>query len=356
MISPLSNIDGKPVDWWFMYKLPMDIGPQKNSTGFEFLYCDSNSTNGLSLSTIKLNQDNSALALTLNQIFSGSPDVGYVMWNDEIPPTANIPDPENNSGKGHSKGVLAFSKKKDCALYLLHSTPRFPAVGTIDLPDDEKRFGQIYSCISFKNYAQATELAHALNKQVQAQVYSSLLPDIDPDEAIYKLGKNIDQLIPVSPSILELCTPKMFDFIHISKNKKWSEPIKPAKVGKDFWKDLLGPNFACNINVETWRRGQVFSDVDPDEKDDTKDNVDIDLEKIGLEGYKWPYSKDHSKWGISVKNKNPLVIISDLNRQVSQCKRGGGGLIFNHKGLWESLNAIEITERNLETKVHIDKS
>lgn len=356
MISPISNITSKPVDWWFIYKIPMDVGPRKESNGFEFLYCDAASTKGLSLSTLSLEQEQSALASTLNQIFAGKQDVGYVLWNDEIPPTAGNAKPKNNISKGHSKGVLAFSKKNNCGFYLLHSTPRFPAVGITELPEDEKRFGQTYICLSLKDYSEVNKLAEVLLTQNEIQVYASHLPDIGAEESIFKLAKNQKYEIPIAPSVLKLESQEGFQFIHIAKNKHWSEPVKPATIGKDFWKDLVGPNLKCDLDVETWRRGLVFGDIDPDKKEATEDDVDIDLSKIGLPGYKWPYTKDHAKWGISVKSEKDYIIVSDLNRQLTQCKRGGGAVVFNHSGLWQSLDAIQITEKNLEINPHIDKS
>ncbi|NRA13808.1 MAG: deoxyribonuclease, partial [Crocinitomicaceae bacterium] len=123
MISPLSNQKGKSVDWWFAYKLPMDVGPDSDSTGFEFLYCDSENDKELKLSPLTLKDEKSAIGITLKQVFSKKSDIGYVMWNDEIPPSKKNPTPKNSEAKGHSKGILAFSKKSNSGFYLLHSTP-----------------------------------------------------------------------------------------------------------------------------------------------------------------------------------------------------------------------------------------
>ena len=105
MLSTLADNTGKPVDWWFIYKLPVNVGPKKDSTGFEYLYTDSTSNAGPELSKLTLDHDQSAIALTLGQIFSGDGDLGYVLWNDEIPPTKQTPKPKDNGAKGHSKGV-----------------------------------------------------------------------------------------------------------------------------------------------------------------------------------------------------------------------------------------------------------
>jgi len=339
-----------------MYKLPIDVGPKKDSTGFEFLYCDSESSSGLKLSKISLDHEQSAFGLTLEQVFKGNPDAGYVLWNDEIPPTDKDPDPKDKGGKGHSKGVLGFNKKTDTGFYLLHSTPRFPAAGVVDLPNYEIKYGQTYLCVGLKDYRSANEIAEILRTQNEAQVYGSLLPNIDESESIAKLAKNDNSPVGRQPAQLEFETPNGCKFLFIAKNKRWSEPPKGKKVGKDFWKDLIGPALDCDLNVETWRRGTVFGDFDTGSDDETLDVVDVDLEPLGLEGYKWAFTHDHAKWGISVNREPGYVIIADINRQVSQGKRGGGGLAFKDPKVWEALKSIEILEKQVELGPHTDKA
>jgi len=111
MISPLSNLNGVSVDWWFIYKLPIKIGPNKDTTGFEVLYTDSLPENGLSLAPISLYHSESALGLTLDQIFSTSTDYGYVLWNDEIPPSPENPKPKKKVLKDIRRVIWHFQKK-----------------------------------------------------------------------------------------------------------------------------------------------------------------------------------------------------------------------------------------------------
>ncbi|MBN7817444.1 deoxyribonuclease II family protein [Algoriphagus pacificus] len=356
MISPLSNQSGKPVDWWFLYKLPMKIGPENNTTGFEFLYMDSSSTEGLSLSPIHLDHDQSAFGLTLKQVFSDDPDHGYVLWNDEIPPSTTVPNPVNVGTKGHSKGILAFCKKTNSAFYLLHSTPRFPLKGQLDLPEDEKKFGQTFLCVSLKDMDTANKLAESIQMQVEAQVYDSLLPGIESTDAIYKLAKNEGFVAPSSTAKIDFLSAKGEKFTYIAKNKRWSEPPHGVQYGKDFWKDLVAPGLNCKLDVETWRRGLVFGDSTGRVAGETEDIVDLDFGKIGLTGYTWPFSKDHAKWGISIKSDPGYIIIADINRQVSQEKRGGGGIAFQNTSLWKNLDAVEIIEKTIEDDPHHDVS
>lgn len=356
MIAPLSNQNGEAVDWWLSYKLPVKIGPQKNTTGFEFLYADSSPASQLSLSPIQLDHSQSALGLTLDQVFSGGPECGYVLWNDEIPPTQANPNPQNNGSLGHSKGVLAFSKKNDCGFYLLHSTPRFPVVGEKTLPDYERQFGQTYLCVSLKDYDTANQIAAILHCQNEAQVYASHLPESSSDEPLCKFANKEAPSPAPQPANLRFLTSQGSPFHLIAKNKSWSEPPRGSNVGRDFWKDLIGPTLNCDTDVESWRRGTVFGDLDQQNAAITEDIVDIDLGKIGLTGYSWPFEKDHAKWGIATVQPPGVIVISDINRQLSQDKRGGGGLAFQSPMLWQALDQIQVKEKNVESSPHHDQS
>ncbi|MFC3881836.1 deoxyribonuclease II family protein [Algoriphagus namhaensis] len=355
MISPLSNVDGKPVDWWFMYKLPMNVGPKKDSTGFEFLYFDAQSTDGVKLSSTRLNEKTSALGLTLAQIFSSPKKGGFVLWNDEIPPTTKNPNPKNQGQKGHSKGILAFSKETNSGFYLLHSTPRFPTSAEIELPENERKFGQTYLCISLKDYETANAIAEVVHTQNDGQVYESNLEEVSVDDAIYKFAKNLPYEKPSKPANLTFASKEGKTFSLIAKNRVWSKPKAKGEIGFDFWKDLIGPTLAINLSVETWRRGMVFDDIDSVKSELTEDIVDIDLSKIGLDGYRWGFSKDHAKWGISFDEQKNMIIIADINRQISQERRGGGGIAFENPILWKTLKKIEIIEKVIEKTEHIDR-
>ncbi|SEG45667.1 Deoxyribonuclease II [Algoriphagus boritolerans DSM 17298 = JCM 18970] len=251
MIAPLSNQSGQAVDWWFIYKFPINIGPEKNSTGFEFLYSDSRPENGLQLSPVSLEHSESALGMTLDQIFPEKSTCGYILWNDEIPPSPKNPKPKNKGSKGHSKGILAFSKESNSRFYLLHSTPRFPLEGAKTLPDYERKFGQTYLCVSLKDYQTANQIAEILHTQHEAQVYASHLPETDLDEPLFKFANDVPSTKPKDPAHFQFNTHGGIKFNLIAKNKNWSRPPRGSKFGKDFWKDLVGPTLNCNIDVES---------------------------------------------------------------------------------------------------------
>ena len=96
----------------------------------------------------------------------------------------------------------------------------------------------------------------------------------------------------------------------------------------------------------------IFSDQTENSKNITKDILQLDLNKIGLKGFNWPYTKDHAKWGISKSKNDSLVMVSDINRQISQAKRGGGGLVFKNESLWKALRSIEEIEKEIMVGVN----
>ncbi|MAY42862.1 MULTISPECIES: deoxyribonuclease II family protein [unclassified Neptuniibacter] len=134
----VKNAEGKSVDWWFLYKTPEHTGRQENK-GVDF-FCYNPNKESLQLSINQLDQDNQALAQTLHSVFDAPKSAGYIVYNDE-----HVDKQSNHSAKGHYKGIIAFDKESDSALFLLHSTPRFHANNEIERPDDERIYGQTLS-------------------------------------------------------------------------------------------------------------------------------------------------------------------------------------------------------------------
>ena len=137
------------------------------------------------------------------------------------------------------------------------------------------------------------------------------------------------------PSTLRFKSRGGKEFLLIAKSRKW---------GEDFWLDLVSPELKCDLVVETWRRGRVTPLRD--DRSHTFDEDTLTLEfKLGPDlTYEWPYTKDHAKWAVALKNSVsalPWVCIADLNRMVSQEKRGGASLCFQEDSLWEALKNAE---------------
>ena len=329
------NQQGQAVDWWFIYKTPEHTGT-KNNQGFDFFYFDPESEN-LALSPVGLDQDSQALDHTLTGIFNAPETAGYIVYNDE-----HVDKQGNDSDKGHCKGILAFDKASDSALFLLHSTPRFPADKEFTLPDDEQIYGQTFICITLPDYQTANQIAQQMLCQQNPQVLteSSRIPtSLQDDEPLARLfhGTGVDE--SEKPSTLQFKSKGGQEFLLIAKSRKW---------GEDFWLDLVSPTLKADLIVETWRRGAVTPLQDNRSTDFDEDTLNLKFVVNSSLTYEWHYTKDHAKWSVALKNATntlPWVCVADLNRMVSQEKRGGGSLCFQESRLWQAL-------RDAEEKLH----
>src|SRR5258708_7005416 len=124
---------GKPVDWWFIYKVPeLNSGSGSDkTTGYEYVYYDSNidkaGKGNVEKSPNVLNEGKGALNLTLDSVFKKpGATTGWILYNDEKPASAKGKD---NGNMGHTKGVIAFDTATKTAYWLLHSWPKFADPG-----------------------------------------------------------------------------------------------------------------------------------------------------------------------------------------------------------------------------------
>lgn len=325
------NQQGAPVDWWFIYKTPIGTGRPENK-GFDFFYFDARS-NRLGLSPVGLDQENQALAHTLNGVFEAGDRTGYIVYNDE-----HVDADRNSCEKGHCKGMLAFDKASNSALFLLHSTPRFPAKGVSRLPADEEIYGQTFICITLPGYDTANQIAGQMLCQQNPQILteSSHLPSsLDENEPLSRLFRGEHLSESPTPSTLSFSSRGGKEFQLLAKSRKW---------GEDFWLDLVSPALRCDLVVETWRRGAVTPMQDRHSSDFDEDLLSLSFKAAPSVIYDWRYTKDHAKWAVSLKNdvsNAPWVCIADLNRMVSQEKRGGASLCFQEPRLWEALKSAE---------------
>lgn len=327
----VKNQQGQATDWWFIYKTPEHTGSSANK-GFDFLYFDPD-TGALALSPVGLDQDGQALWHTLRGVFDAGPSVGYIAYNDE-----HASQEENNGEKGHCKGILAFEKESDSAWLLLHSTPRFPATKSTTLPAEEEIYGQTYLCVSLPNYQTANQIAQQMLDQQNPQIMkasSYLPPSLGTDEPLAVLFNGTGVKESKAPSTLRFKSKAGKDFLLIAKSREW---------GEDFWIDLVSPQLSTDLVVESWRRGKVTPLEDGRSKDYDEDVLSVDFKLGPTSAYAWPYTKDHAKWATALENgtnASPWVCVADLNRMVSQEKRGGGSLCFQEPRLWGALKDAE---------------
>jgi len=319
--------NGKPVDWWFIYKVPeLRAGANNDSaTGYEYVYYDP-SLAKVEKSPNVLNQGKGALNLTLKSVFKNpSASTGWILYNDEKPATATGADDGN---LGHTKGVIAFDTASKSACWLLHSWPKFADPDAAD--DPTPRYGQTYLCLSL-DLATASKIAAQMAVHQEPQVYTSRPANLPKTDPLYLLTQPLNPRVATDASVLELKSRAGMPFKVIAKNRQWD---------KDFWNGLVGPTLKEDMDVETWIRGPIPPVADTDGIHKTFDIKYINMGPLGAH-WAWPETHDHAKWGISVKSD--WVCVGDINRMISQRKRGGGTIAFQNETLWKALAKTDLT-------------
>jgi deoxyribonuclease-2 len=329
--------NGKPVDWWFMYKVP-ELGSgalagTESATGYEYVYYDStidklsdrDPNKGAFKSPNLINKDQGALNRTLDLVFSKYPKspaatTGWILYNDEMPEEAKRRD---NAHLGHTKGVIAFDTASKTAYWLLHSWPKFTVPGATT--DPTPQYGQTYLCISI-DLDTANKIAEQMLHHQEPQVYLPNAANLPKTDALYQLTQPLAPNPPGDSNVIQLKSIAGMPFQVIAKNREWN---------KDFWNDLVGPTLDDDMDDETWIRGKIPPVADSDGIHKTFDIKYINLGPLGAH-WAWPETHDHAKWGITLHK--PWICVGDINRMVSQRKRGGGTIAFQNTTLWQALS------------------
>jgi deoxyribonuclease II len=340
-LSAMSD-DGKPVDWWFMYKVASESttsagarGPVldgKKVTGLEYLYFDARTPQSGKLKLSPNTVQGGALQKSLNQIYgSTSKSVGWWFYNDEDPL-----DDEVNSTRGHTKGVVAFDLSSNTAFWLIQSTPKFPPWARYGFPETGTANAQTLLCITLQNADVAQAIARQMYVAQQPHVYlaSEVPPQLAgrPNDPRVKLMR--DQVASGTTPVhvvLPFRSKGGVKFLSIAKSKNWD---------LDFYNDLVGPTLKDNLDVETWELDPVPPPEDSDRRHTVVDMTSIDLAALGID-LAWSEDHDHAKLAISARSE-PLhyVCVGDLNYTIAQRKRGGGTVAFQCEALWASLSSI----------------
>lgn len=317
---------GKPVDYWFAYKVPkLAAGAGAHSAvGYEYAYYDPKQKK-LAPSPYLMNSGKGALDATLNSVFKKpGASTGWLLYNDEMPASAKGSD---DGSFGHTKGVIAFDTASKTALWLLHSWPKFADPGAATLPTP--MYGQTYLCISL-SLATASKIAAQMMNHQQPQVYLPRLPAaLAKNDPIALLAQKSNPKASGDSDVLDFKSRAGLPFKVIAKNRAWN---------KDFWNDLVGPTLGADMDVETWIRGKIPPVLDSDGIHKTFDVKFIDLSPLGMP-WAWPETHDHAKWGITTTSD--WVCVGDINRMISQEKRGGGTIALQDSALWSALSKTD---------------
>jgi deoxyribonuclease-2 len=327
---------GKQVDWFFIYKVPqLSAGATTDkTTGYEYVYYDSSidqqptvSNRNILKSPYVLNSDQGALNKTLDSVFNNlNATTGYILYNDERP--GDIPG-KDNGALGHTKGVLAFDTETNTGYWLLHSWPKFAEPKA--KADPTPKYGQTYLCLSL-TLDTLKQIAALMIDHQQPQTYLNRVDCLKNDKTnpLYKLAQTINPKAAGDFKAIDLETAGGMAFKVIAKNRNWN---------KDFWNGLVGPTLQDDMDVDTWIRGPIPPVADTDGIHKTFDIKYINLGPLGIH-MAWPETHDHAKWGITTHSN--WVCVGDINRMISQRKRGGGTIAFQNQILWQGLSKTDL--------------
>jgi deoxyribonuclease-2 len=340
--------EGKAVDWWFIYKVPklMESKQTESATGYEYVYFDAKAKE-VKRSQYRLDQGKGALNETLDGAFQkASKSTGWILYNDEKPAEAGGSDDGNC---GHTKGALVYDVASEKALWLLHSWPKYVAPEATAAPTP--MYGQTYLCLSI-SLSTAAAIAAQMKVNHEPQVYLPRMSSPPADAAFQALVDRTDAQQKPNASSKDYKTSGGMPFKVLAKNREWND---------DFWNDWVGPQLKEDLDTETWIRGPVPPVVDSDGIHKTFDIKYINLGPLGVH-FAWPETHDHAKWAITKHNE--WVCVGDINRMISQRKRGGGTIAFQSRTLWTALSKTDLLlappghsrdeARSLIQKTHVD--
>jgi deoxyribonuclease-2 len=335
----LSALDetGHPVDWWFIYKVPKlgsGILDTDSATGYEYAYYDAavDAKGGkIARSAHFLGDGKGALDRTLNSVFANlqnaADSTGWILYNDEYPESVGKHDV---SSFGHTKGVICYDTASHTAFWLLHSWPKF--ADPHEAHEPTPIYGQTFLCLSL-DLAAARKIAGQMITHQEPQVYHPRVgAGLSDSDALVALTKAVNVNAAADSDVIDLTTRgdpqtgKTLAFKVIAKNRLWN---------RDFWNELVGPTLREDLDIESWIRGPIPPIADSDGIHKTFDIKYITLGPLGIH-WAWPESQDHAKWGVTLKSD--WVCVGDINRMISQRKRGGCTIAFQNKTLWSALS------------------
>ncbi|XP_055013746.1 plancitoxin-1-like [Boleophthalmus pectinirostris] len=308
------NDNNGDVDWYVLYKAP---GTEQR-TGTEYIYIDSagQKTNS------HINDANGPLANTLRPMLGSVRTMpstfGFLSYSDQ-PPGAQA----MSELFGHSKGVVMGDSSTQTALWITHSTPRFPFRRDQNRfwPDSGKDKGQTFLCVSLPFSALKTVGEHL--QRIHAYPYDYDLPGDFPSE--------LEKAARWETSATGLGTLVPLQTIGHKDLAIMAKPLgEEAKDGDLYVK--LADQLNSNVKAQTWacqpKRDESFCDrgkkqVINVEAIDTKDDT----------MKKWSSKIDHSKWAVTTESNIIWTCFGDMNRASTQYERWGGAVCIKDKNV-----------------------
>jgi len=347
------NLDNKPIDWWFMLKLPNVVGDYKGNT---YLYIDAN---GAQLTGNIQNTSSNALVNTIYQLgLYGAPpvdksSVGYVLWNDQTynavgGPTIDHEKDPSGVYYAHSKATIGFDTTT--GFWLAHSAPGFPYSHSICpsswvFPTSQTVYAQHFFCL-------AIDTSHIESISTFLMNYYAYIYD-------YNVPSKNSNLSTFSSLVSGKYTTS---YASMSFTSSGGLPItafaKHGATNSDMYEDYIAPGLNSGLWVESWCcgfdgdcckfsycKGETIVDPSTPQKDKATYGFDsIDVEALSFASNLYYTTKNnHAKFALS--QTGGYVCPSDNNRADSQRLRGGGALCFIDSSLYTFLHS-HITRYN----------
>ena len=261
----------------------------------------------------------------IRHMMSRHPYRNWLFYNDDEPD--NEKGTNVHSRGAHAKGVVVWNE--NVIGWLIHSVPNYPEPSSSLLDSEPKEicfpdilksqliYGQSFCYIEVPHKPSNLQSILSQLKKMDAHVYhehhehddkKGVKKDIDDEKDdnkivnVHKMGENI---------------------FHLSKNSKW---------GKDLYEDFICDYINDDILCETWAKPSIPSS--PRVKN---------VKTCRWDNVEYSSTNDHSKYAVSMNQKNPWVFIGDINRMESQFRRGGGGLLIKNNDLWTRMNEIIVS-------------
>lgn len=324
--------DNNPVDWFVMYKLPMQSKKTGNKLvdgGMAYLYITSKNTTKWTLSNININNTESLLGTALSPLYNSSiPSKYYVLYNDE---------PLNKNGnhkKGHTKGVVVGDNKS--GIWIVHSVPKFPPVpedAAYSYPTSGRNFGQSVLCVTFN-----TENMNKVGLQLkynQPDIYAYYIP--------YTLQMPLMYLTDVTKGIL-IDSPPWFNTQSLQSlsGTSFLSFAKTRDFDMDLYADYVAPVLKAGLFVQTWPNGpgRMTSNCSSHYYIENVKELKVNIS----DSLSFSSTTDHSKWAIT--DAGGWICIGDINRADHQKVRGGGTVCFQNI---ETAHNYNSTIQDLET-------
>nr|XP_020650700.1 deoxyribonuclease-2-beta [Pogona vitticeps] len=320
------NEDGKPVDWYILYKFPKYVGSDVPGSGLEYMFMDALAPTW-KRSEYFINMTKSALGQTLQQLYQTykykKNNTAYVIYNDGPPNNMNY-----SWTRGHSKGFLFLDQYQ--GFWVIHSIPEFPPFPEdgYSYPHTGKYNGQTVICLTFR-YDQFAEI----DKQLlcyNPNIYNCSIPKAFQLELF-----NLQMMcagsepppVPWKQRLIQLQSAQGETVFNFAKTHSSHE---------DIYLDWMAQKLKTDFLIESWHhKGHgLFS------------NCSLTYHVYNIKQIKIPWNSsfssyyDHSKWCVSLKPEDRWTCIGDLNYAAQQAKRSGGFVCTQNQFIYKAFRSL----------------